>query len=74
MALLCSRKGLVGREGDVFLGRIVAIEETWTPSYEPNLKRPSKEWNHPGSPRPKKVRPIQCSVKVMFSVAYDTDE
>ena len=52
-----------------FLGRIVAVDETWARSYEPNLKRQSNEWKHPGSP-PKKVRPIQCAMKVMFIVAY----
>ena len=56
------------REGDNFLGRIVAMDEIWTCSYEPNLKRQSNEWRHPGSPRPKKVHPIQCAVKVMFIV------
>ncbi|KAJ4436691.1 hypothetical protein ANN_16822 [Periplaneta americana] len=61
------------REGDDFLGRIVAMDETWTCSYEPNLKRQSNEWKHPGSPRPKKVRPTQSAVKEMFIVAYDID-
>ncbi|KAJ4438669.1 hypothetical protein ANN_14616 [Periplaneta americana] len=61
------------REGDDFLGRIVAMVETWTRSYEPNFKRQSNEWKHPGSPRPKKVRPTQSAVKVMFIVAYDVD-
>ncbi|KAJ4437127.1 hypothetical protein ANN_17262 [Periplaneta americana] len=40
---------------------------------QPNLKRQSNEWKHPGSSRPKKVRPTQSAVKVMFIVAYDTD-
>ncbi|KAJ4447911.1 hypothetical protein ANN_09920 [Periplaneta americana] len=61
------------REGNDFLERIVAMDETWTRSYEPNLKRQSNEWKHPGSPRPKKVRPTQSAVKVMFIVAYDID-
>ncbi|KAJ4432604.1 hypothetical protein ANN_21227, partial [Periplaneta americana] len=61
------------REGDYFLGRIVAMDETWTRSYEPKLKRQSNEWKHPGSPRPKKVRPTQSAVKEMFIVAYDID-
>ncbi|KAJ4438827.1 hypothetical protein ANN_14780 [Periplaneta americana] len=60
------------REGDDFLGRIVAMDEAWTRSQEPNLKCQSNEWKHPGSPRPKKVRPTQSAVK-MFIVAYDTD-
>ena len=58
---------------DDFLGRIVAMDETWARSYEPNLKCQSNEWKHPSSPCPKKVRPTQCAVKVMFIVAYDND-
>ncbi|KAJ4443708.1 hypothetical protein ANN_05383 [Periplaneta americana] len=61
------------REGEDFLGRIVAMDKTWTCSYEPNLKRQSNEWKHPGSPRPKKVRPTQSAVKEMFIMAYDID-
>ncbi|KAJ4426052.1 hypothetical protein ANN_27679 [Periplaneta americana] len=40
---------------------------------QPNLKRQSNEWKHPGSSRPKKVRPTQSAVKVMFIVACDID-
>jgi len=61
------------REGDDFLGKIVTLDETWAHSYEPHLKWQSNEWKHPGSPRPKKVRPTQSNVKAMFIVAYDTD-
>ena len=61
------------RKGDAFLGRIVAMNETWTRSYEPNLKRQSNQLKCPGSLRPKKVCHTQCAVKVMFIVAYDID-
>ena len=61
------------REGDDFLGWIVAMDETWACSYEPKLKFQSNEWKHPGSPHPKKVHPTQCAVKMMFIVAYDID-
>ena len=61
--------GRVPREGDDFLGHIVAMDETWARSYEPNLKRQSNEWKQTGSPRPKKMRPTQSAVKVMFNVA-----
>ncbi|KAJ4450854.1 hypothetical protein ANN_02285 [Periplaneta americana] len=40
---------------------------------QPNLKRQSNEWEHPGSSRPKKVRPTQSAVKVIFIVAFDID-
>ena len=58
---------------DYLPGRIVATDETWDPSYEPNLKRQSNEWKYPGSPRPNKGRLTQSAVKVMFIVAYDID-
>jgi len=61
------------REGDDFLGMIVTLDETWARSYEPHLKQQSNEWKHPGSPRPKKVRPTQSNVKAMFIVPYDND-
>ncbi|KAJ4436308.1 hypothetical protein ANN_18939 [Periplaneta americana] len=34
-----------------------------THTNQPNLKRQSNEWKHPGSSRPKKVRPTQSAVK-----------
>ena len=49
------------------------IDETWARSYKSNLKHHSNEWKHPGSCRPKKVRPTQCAVKFMFIVQYDND-
>ncbi|KAJ4431926.1 hypothetical protein ANN_20533 [Periplaneta americana] len=61
------------KEGDVFLKRIVAIDETWTQAYEPELKLQSNEWHHKGS-RPKKVRYEPSRVKVMLIVAYDSED
>ena len=46
------------RESGEFLGQIVAIDETWARSYEPN------ECKHSATPSPKKVRRTQCDVKV----------
>lgn len=59
------------REGNNFLHRIVAIDETWLRSYEPELKRQSAEWRDPGSPRPKKFRQQQGQLKQMCICAYD---
>ena len=39
-------------EGDEMLQRIVAIDETWIRSFEPELKRKSSEWHTKDSPRP----------------------
>ena len=76
MAPLNSRKGLDGpkpkgrwrlswtkRRYGWNLGSLI-----WT-----KLETTTNEWNHPGSPRPKKVRPTQCAVKVTFIVVYDID-
>ena len=43
-------------EGQDFLSRTVAIDETWVRSYEPELKRQSAEWHTPSSPRPAKYQ------------------
>ena len=51
---------------------IVAMDETCDHSYEPNFKFRSNEWEHPGSPCPKKAHPTQNAVK-MIIVAYDID-
>ena len=51
------------KEGESFLNRIVAIDETWIHSYEPELKRQSSEWHTPASPRPIKFRRKQGHLK-----------
>lgn len=58
-------------EGDEFLNRIVAIDETWLRSYEPELKSQSSEWHTPGSPRPAKFRRKQGNLKQLAIMAYD---
>ena len=62
-----------GRDGDPFLRRIIALDETWAMSYEPLLKRQSNEWSHHRSPRKTLVRRIPTNVKVLVIVAYDCD-
>lgn len=67
-------ENLLGRyktEGETFLNRIVAIDETWIRSYEPELKRQSSEWHTPDSPRPIKFRRTQAQLKMMMIFAYD---
>ena len=75
MAPLCSLTGLIG---------LVPKGRWWfcrmNRCYARNLGSPIRtkleipiELKHPGSPHPKKVRPIQCAVKVMFIVAYAID-
>jgi len=58
-------------EGQAFLYRIVAIDETWIKDFEPELKSQSNDWRIPTSPRPKKFRRGQSKVKQMMLFAYD---
>ena len=58
-------------EKESFINRIVAIDETWIRSYEPELKRQSSEWHTPSSPRPVKFRRKQGHLKMMMIFAYD---
>ena len=67
-----SRELLRRSQEEDILDRIVAIDETWVRSYEPELKRQSAEWRRPGSPRPIKFRQKPSSVKLMLISAYDT--
>jgi hypothetical protein len=53
------------QQGDPFLRRIVAIDETWIRDFEPELKSQSAQWKHPSSPRPSKCRRQQSKVKQM---------
>ena len=41
---------------DNFLGRIVAGDEVWLRHYDPESQQQSKQWKHPGSPRPTRAR------------------
>jgi len=58
-------------EGQAFLYRIVAIDETWVRGFEPELKSQSNEWRSPTSLRPKKFRRTRSKVKQMMIFAYD---
>ncbi|GFQ88132.1 mariner transposase [Trichonephila clavata] len=57
--------------GDQFLSRIIAIDEFWDRTYEPELKHQSTEWQHAGSPRSQKVRQNPSPVKLMVIVKCD---
>jgi len=59
------------KEGEKFLERIVAGDETWCRSFEPELKSQSSEWHHRSSPRPQKAKRSQGSLKVMHVIFYD---
>jgi len=43
-------------EGNEFLQKVVAIDETWIRDFEPELKSQSSDWRGKSSPRPKKFK------------------
>ena len=52
-------------EGNEFLQKVVAIDETRIRDFEPELKSQSSEWRGKVSPRPKKFKRAQSNVKQM---------
>jgi len=57
-------------EGEQFLNRIVAIDETLIRDFEPELKSQFSQWKHATSLLPKKCRRQQSRVKLMMIMAY----
>ena len=53
-------------EGQDFLSRIVAVDETWVRSYEPQLKRQSAKWHTQSSARTAKYRRTQSKLKMLM--------
>lgn len=59
------------REGNSFLHRIIAGDETWARSFEPELKSQSAQWLDRGDPRPSKAIRSPSRVKSMHIVFFD---
>ena len=51
-----------------FHTRLVTGDETWLHHWDPDTKKESMQWKHPGSPPPKKFR-TQPASKVMATVS-----
>jgi len=58
-------------EGNKFLQKVVATDETWIQDFEPELKSQSSEWTGKSSPRPKKFKRAQLNVKQMMIFTYE---
>ena len=58
-------------EGQNFLERIVAVDETWVRSYEPEIRRQSTGWHTPSSLRPAKYGRIQSKLQMLMIFTYD---
>jgi hypothetical protein len=61
-------------EGQAFLYRIVAIDETWVKDFEPELKSQSNDWRSQNSARPQKFRQGQTKVKQMLIFLMITEQ
>jgi len=59
-------------EGNKFLQKVVAIDETWIRDFEPELKSQSSEWRGKDSPRPKKIQegPVEREKNDDFRVRF----
>jgi len=49
------------------------MDETWLYHYDPETKQQSTEWQHSGSPRPKKFQVQKSAAKVLASIFCDQD-
>ena len=56
---------------DGYLQRFVTVDETWAHHHQPEMRIQSKQWKHPCSPAPKKVRTVKSAGTVMATVFWD---
>ena len=59
------------RDPNVFLSRLVSMDETWLYHYDPETEQQSLEWRRSGSPQPKKFRVPKSTGKVLVSIFWD---
>ena len=55
-----------------FHTRLVTGDETWLHHWDPDTKKESMQWKHPGSPSLKKFRTQPSASKVMATVFWDS--
>lgn len=63
---------LAEQYGEAFWQRIVTVDETWLPYYNPETKEQSREWRRPEEGHPIKARAGASSRKTMVTVFWDT--
>jgi histone-lysine N-methyltransferase SETMAR len=51
--------------------RVITGDEAWIYEYDPETKRQSEEWKHPGLPRTKKARKSRSKIKTMLIIFFD---
>jgi hypothetical protein len=58
-------------KGDDFLNNIATGDESWVQHYDPENKRQSMEYCHPGSPSVKKIRTVPSVKEAMLTIILD---
>jgi len=61
------------RDPNDFLSRLVTMDETCLCHYDPETKQQSLEWQHSGSPHPKKFQVQKSTGKVLALIFWDQD-
>jgi len=70
--MTCSEEMLTRHHSDPhFLEKLVTMDETWIPMFNPETKRQSKQWKHSDSPPPKKFRVGAFAEKILYSIFWD---
>jgi len=54
----------------LFLSQLVTMDEAWLYPYDPETKQQSMEWQHSGSPSPKKFQVQKSTGKVLASIFW----
>ena len=54
------------------LDALVTCDERWIYCYDPETERPSSQWKHAGSPRPKKARQSKSTHKLLITPPFLT--
>ena len=61
---------LFKRNSQVFLRRVVTVDETWIHYYTPESKRQSKQWSLLGDSAPKKAKTVPSGGRIMSTVFF----
>ena len=67
----CCNEWIESAQDPHFRERVITEDKAWIYEYDPETKRQSEEWKHPGSPRTKKVRKSCSKIKTMLIVFFD---
>ena len=67
----CCNDWIESAQDPHFHERVITGDEAWIYEYDPETKRQSEEWKHPGSPRTKKARKSRSKIKTMLIIFFE---